>query len=271
MNWDSPSPEKNETIKYSKFYVKDSYTAPILYCQGKIREYDMSSAGLSILKEFKLATSKEISRLESLSKKELVRAIGIMQIDNTTLANKIKEGFVESRRRLFEANQIEDRHLLSIKKDAIFTRDKVCTQSEFGNINFRIKNKYTSFLQLNEIEFYYNEMTDVLDVKGINDNLLHLHQNGMIKVIKDVLNWASKLDEKTLIQKIQRLVTDYKEGNLHSDVYREFNRVSQFKSHTKLAFCGNVYSDEIENLGDTIDKSYNFMKFIVPLIHIFYI
>lgn len=269
MDWSNNS--KEEIKKYSKLYTKDTYTAPILYCQGKIREYDMSSAGLSILKEYNLATNKEIKRLESLSKKELVRDIGIMQIDNKVLANKIKEGFVESRRKLFEANLIEDRHILSIKKDAIFTRDKFCSDTEFGNIKFRVKNKYTSFLQLNEIEFFYNEMTDVLDVKGINDNLLHLHENGMIKVIKDVLNWASKLDEETLVQKIQKLVTDYKEGNMNPEVYREFNRVSQFKSNTKLAFCGNVYSAELENLGDTVDKSYNFMKFIVPLIHIFYI
>lgn len=270
MNWDKPS--VNEDIKkYSKLYTRDTYTASILYCQGKIREYDMESAGLSILKEYKLVTNKELTRLESLSKKELVRAIGIMQIDNKTLAEKIKNGFVESRRKLFEANELQDSHILSIKKDAIFTRDKFCKYEEFGNIKFRVKNKYTSFLQLNEIEFFYNEMTDILDVKGISDELLHLHENGMIKIIKDVLNWASRLDEKTLILKLQKLVTDYKEGNLNPDAYREFNKVSLFKFNTKLAFCGNVYSNEIDNLGDTVDKSYNFMKFIVPLIHIFYV
>lgn len=269
MDWSNNSNKENKI--YSKLYVKDSYTSPILYCQGKIREYDMSSAGLSILKEYNLVTSKELKRLESLPKHELVRAIGLMQINNNALTNKIKNGFVESRRKLFEANEIDDRHIISIKKDAIFTRDKFCSDTEFGNIKFRVKNKYTSFLQLNEIEFYYNEMTDILDVKGINDNLLHLHENGMIKVIKDVLNWASKLDESTLIMRIQQLVTNYKEGKMNPEVYREFNRVSQYKFHTKLAFCGNVYSDEIENLGGTVDKSYNFMKFIVPLIHIFYI
>lgn len=256
----------------SKLYVRDSYTTSSLYEDAVIREYDMSEAGFNIIKEYKLLTPKKISELAVMTKDQRRRAIGILQIDDKKFANELKKGFETCRKNFFEANSIEDKDVISIKKDAIFIKDKVCPTTDFGNhISFKIKNKYSCFLNLNDIEFYYNEKFDELDVKGVNDDLLELHKDGMLKVIRTILKIVSSSTEEFVCSRLQKLVSDYKEFRLPRDTYRELNRFSKFKGNMKLTFAGTILVDDFDSLGeDNIDISYNFMKFIVPIINAFY-
>ncbi|MGL6099462.1 MAG: hypothetical protein ACRC0G_07540 [Fusobacteriaceae bacterium] len=256
----------------STLYMKDTYTIESLYEDAIIREYDMSEAGYSIIKEFNLLSDATLRKLEIMSKTERLREIGLLQIDNKNFSNKLKKGFEDCRKIFFQENSIHDKDVVSIKKDAIFIKDRVCKNTRFGkNIEFKLKNKYSCFMNLNGVEFYYNEKFDELDVKGVNDSLLFLHEKGMVKIIKDIIKIVNSSTPEYICSKLQKVVKDYKEFRLEPDSYREFNRYSKFKGNIPLAFAGNIYSDEFGMLGtDNVDISYNYMKYLVPLINAFY-
>ncbi|MGL5718402.1 MAG: hypothetical protein ACRCX2_35690, partial [Paraclostridium sp.] len=129
----------------SKLYQRENYTTESRYENAVIREYDIRNAGFNIIKQYKLLSQEKIDELEVMDKQSRNRAIGILQINDKKLARDLTKGFESARKAFFEANNIEDWDVIAIKKDAIFVKDKVCTEVEFGYINFAIKNKYTAF------------------------------------------------------------------------------------------------------------------------------
>jgi hypothetical protein len=90
----------------------------------KIVEYDIQSAGFSLIKEYGLLDEKTIHDLDKVeSKKELVVKVGLIQKNNKEFAKKLSDAFKDARKRFFEANTLNEKNILSIKKDAFFTID----------------------------------------------------------------------------------------------------------------------------------------------------
>ncbi len=147
----------------------------------EIIEYDMVSAGLNICKEFKLIPEDAIRELEELPKKLRVIRLGLYQKTHKELVKQINEGFKEARKRFFEANNITNDDVISIKKDAIFVT-KRCKVKQFGYLKFEEKNVYTSYYRLDDKEFYFNNKKGI-DIKGISDDLLSYHSDYMLKFL----------------------------------------------------------------------------------------
>ena len=238
----------------------------------RIVEYDMKSAGLSLIKEFNLLPNEMISKLEMMPKHARDVEIGNMQKKDKDFSNKLGKAFVEGRRLFFQSNNLNEDKLISIKKDAFFTVDAFCSELDFGNIHFVPKNKYSSFLSLNKIEFYFNTMMRQVDIKGLgqgesHDNIVELHGDYMLDFLfKFVRAKEINSTRDEIAYMLTSFIRDYRNKNLPIEYYRHLSRDNTYR----------VWSDELEdyfNISETgdieaVDIRPNYFDYIVPLIEI---
>lgn len=249
-------------------YERHNYTNKNIdfIISSEIIEYDMVSAGLNICKEFKLLPDEIIKDLEELPKKLRVVRLGLLQKNHKDLVKKMNDGFKEARKRFFEANGLSNDDVISIKKDAIFVT-KRCKEKQFGHLKFEEKNIYTSYYRLDDKEFYFNNKTGI-DVKGINDDLLTHHKDYMLKFLHRFFYMNETSRTKNIIKYLNEFTYNYKTKQLPSGYYRELNRESTFRTHEEI----NGQSVGLMSISDRefnmIDISYNYFKYLVPMISI---
>ena len=253
---------KSELYKYDKYLDEN-----IDYIFNKeIIEYDIKSAGLNIIKKYKLLDEKNISYLSKLDKLHRDIIIGKMQIKDKVFSKKLLEGFKECRKIFFDENEIENDDVLSIKKDAVFLLKRV-KNTEFDNIKFVNKNEYISYIKLNKYELYHN--SNILHVKGINDDILKLHDNGINDFLKTFFTMMECEPNENKIKKfLSEFAYEYKNRLLPINFYREFNEKSLFKTTISFQSGLNSYLTNVEKDFNDLDISYNYLNVIRPLISI---
>lgn len=228
-----------------------------------IIEYDMKRAGLSIIKEKKLLDDETIMQLEKMDKHLADERVGKMQISNKELRDSLKAGFVEYRLKFGEANELEDKDIISVKKDAIFVK-RYCEVTEFDtHVKFVEKNHYEAFMKLQNMEFYYDP--EKLDVKGLHKDNEALHKDYMIGMIHGFIRHLSMSDIARARDYLVRFMDDYKKLRLPVGYYREFNSDSGY-----LMGVG----DSVIRVGDVgedckreLRGEYNYLNVLVPLLN----
>lgn len=228
---------------------------------NEIIEYDLQSAGFNLIKKFELIDKPKIRYLETMGKKQRQIQIGLYQKEDKTLVRRLNDKFIEARKWFFENNNLEDKDILSIKKDAIITT-KRCLNTEWDNLNFIEKNHYTSYYHLNNFEFYYNK--EDVHVKGIGDDLLLLHYDYMLDFLYQFFKMNEISERKRVIDFIKEFSYYYKERKLEIGYYRELNRKSLFRSNEEL--FGQALG--IKHIGDKnlINIDYNYIHYVIPLV-----
>lgn len=249
----------------STLWKHDSYinkNVPFLF-NKEIIEYDMKEAGFSLTQEFQLLDKKEIEKLKKYRKDNRKIELGKIQRNNETYKKGLKNAFETARQMFFEANDIEDSDIVSIKKDAIFA-SKTCKNHEFLEyIDFRPKHFYTSYIQLpNNIELYYSP--NELSIKGIDDEKTGLHQNGMIHFINLFFKKMETEDTATVIEFTKRFIDKYKRRELGVEYYRTFDHKSKFY----VSEDGTEFNDYWDDNKDELDITYNFYNVLLKLIQI---
>lgn len=233
---------------------------PIIHHE-EIIEWDISSANVSLMRYYKLAPLKEVERLAELPKAKREVAVG-MKMKDKVFADSLEKAFTDIINEFLVANHLDqEENCVSIKKDAVFVRNHVIRKSEFGDaVTFVPKNKYTGLIVIPGYEFYYTGRK--LDVKGISDDSLRLHKNGIPDFITMVFEDCRKFREMN--QDLKDFAKMYKNRDLEFNMYREFNTNSQFKVY----MCGaEVYMDDIdEELLKSTDISYNYSKIYIPVL-----
>lgn len=228
----------------------------------EIIEYDIRSAGYNIIKYYNLLPQKYIDVLENLDKKEKQIQIGKYQRDFKGFSDELTNAFTMIRGEFFDKNDIKDDEVLAIKKDAIILLRR-CDNLTFGNIEFVNKNEYSSYFHINDLEFYVNNM---LTLKGLGENALKLHKEYMLDTLAKILKSFEICNRKVIVNNVVKFADLYKSKELHDEYYRELNNDSLFRY--KIDVMGNsVGMDTIDSL-DNIDISYNYLRYIVPLINI---
>lgn len=247
----------------SLLYKRDLYLNkdfPIIV--GKdIYEYDMHRAGFYITKEYKLLPDDTINKLEKLiyTKSKLSKEIGLIQRSNPTYKKALAEGFVDIRRRFFDANDLLDHEVLSIKKDAIFTM-KSCDVLSFGEVSFSLKNHYTSYIHLKNYELYYN--INGLDIKGINDTKLPIYKDYMISFLSKVFYKLENDTKESLLRFMKIYIDRYKRRELDIEFYRPFDGRGEYISKD-----GSTRYNTIGNeLLDQVDITWNYLNVFIPLL-----
>ena len=229
-----------------------------------IREYDMKAGGFSILNRNNCLSKGEIDYLESCSKLER----------NIYLGNKLKQepelmqiqmnGFIEARQLFFEANNIQDSSVLSIKKDAIFLIKDIPYVTEIDGLEFKLANTYNSYYYLDKNELYYSTKNNSIDLKGINDTNLELHKDYMLKELCTIFSLAERNNTSYLIKYLKRFRNKYLNKDLDIGCYRELNRESMFRLKYRIAGDPVLISDIDDK--EEIEIIYNYINYIVPLI-----
>ena len=251
----------------TNLYEKHNYTNKEIkfLVNTNIREYDMKAGGFSILKKKGCLSQSEIRYLESCPKLERNIYLGNKLKENKELVKIQMDGFKEARKLFFEANDLKEDSILSIKKDAIFIIKDIPKVTEIDDcINFRLANKYNSYYYLNENELYYTTKTNNIDLKGISDLKLELHKDYFLKDLSIIFSLAEKNNNAYLLKYLKKYRSKYLNGELDINCYRELNRESMFRLKQKLA-DNDVLIDNIDNIDD-IETSYNYINYIVPLI-----
>lgn len=251
----------------NKLWKRDLYVQDIDYIiNSNIYEYDIKRAGFNLIQYYELLDDKTIEYLASLQKDEQTRRIGLLRRDDVQLNKELSKAFENMRKKFFIDNKIKDHQVLSIKKDAIFIINKVCEKCSYRNIEFILKNRYTSFHKFNNIEFYYRNTTKDIAIKGINDLKLKNHKDYMLSFLIDIFNSLEVSSNDRTVYKLKKFASLYKTNQLPIEYYRELNSDSLFNL---VVDNKNIKADDYIK-GFEIDKSHNYIMYILKLIQRFF-
>lgn len=231
-----------------ELWERDSYKTPVqALFNHRIVEYDMKSANTSIAREFGLLPEKRIKELENLPKKEREVAVGLIIRDNPGYSEKQKLGFIAARKLFFSQNEILDEEVVAIKRDAIFVMRYVPREQVTENLNFRMKNVYSSFINLGKnIEVYYKP--EGLDIKGIDDEIyVERHSEYFGEFLHSLIRRVESTDKKSYLSYLRMVFDMYKHRELDSGYYREFNARSQFH-YLDGSFANEEYLEDLTSL-----------------------
>ncbi len=249
----------------SELWNKELWTNPnIMFSFNTIiNEYDIRQAGYSIANEFKQLDDTKLAKLERLDKDARHKQIGVWIRDDKEFAKKHKEGFVEARRRFFTENNLDEESIVAIKKDAIFVKGDVDHTKVGEYIDFRKKNRYTSYIRLpNKIELYYYDGN--IDVKGIGQEAVETHNDGMMDLLRIIFKKIETDTQESQIRVIMRYINEYKSRRLPVNYYREFNASSKILVADPESMM--TFDDYWEDRKDELLISYNYFNVLIPIL-----
>lgn len=223
-----------------------------------ITEWDIKSAGLSVIRFHKLLPQEEITKLESMSKKSRTIREGLFQKENPVIAEKIVKTLEDVRQAFCFINDIYEENVLSIKKDAIFIINiNPNTKNIKEHFEFRQKGKYTSFILLNKHEFYLSD-TGELDIKGLSSNVIESQKDYFLKDMRYLLSMSEKVDKLQMFNILKNYRRKYLNMELPLETYRELD--------TGAFRVGEYLPTEVdESVRGDIDISQNYMNYLLPM------
>ena len=236
-----------------------------------IVEYDIKSAGFSVIKEKKLLPEKVIKKLEGMNKEDRNILIGKYQKNIPTLSKEIVDTLSEVRQAFVQYNDIKPEEILSIKKDAIFLINKKPTYLKFGeNFVFRPKDSFTSYIYLNDLEVFYSSIDKKLVVKNFKSMRNAVIEYGesaedfdpnkepLFLDIKRFLALSEKSNKDVLFEALKNYRSLYLNRELPKETYRDVETSWYFYRGKQFKYCTDEMFSEI-------DISSNYINYLRPL------
>lgn len=248
---------------------KDEYFCNSRFISGRIMEYDIRAANISMLREADIIPEDYYQYMLSVDKMYREQFIGWQikkekeesgnksALEGSITYRTIYEGIKTIRLRLFEANNIQPNEVVRISHDAVFVnRSTNLEVTKFGKyIEFRQKMVAETAVKLSStlILFYWNDFNGLnLEVKGISDEAkIAEHQNYILSFIGSVLLTYERAGTVDAIHLIEDFYNDYIERKLPKQYYRELNPASMYK-----ILHSGYYLVDIDDV-NLLDISYN--------------
>ena len=232
----------------------------------EIVEWDIKAANVSLMQMYSLASEDTISAIRNMDGHDRKVAVGKLYLKDKTFGPRLEQAFTDIIERFERENNLDrDRDVISIKRDALFVRNRTIRNYQFDDcVLFRPKGRYTGYMHIKnpkaQLEFYRGK--DTLDVKGIDSINLALHENGMLEFIRNVFDTANSRRE--LILYMKEYASAYKQRLLQFDSYREFN----MGSHFKVRLAGyDVNMDAIDDIMlEKTDISFNYINIVLEVL-----
>lgn len=226
---------------------------------NEVIEWDIKSANTSLMRYYQLQPDDIVDKLASMAKSQREIAVGKLMRKDKEFSRALEESFNKIINEFMEANNLTWDDIVSVKKDAVFVKNHGILKHDFGAVHFIPKNQYKHVLLLPKYEIYISN--EGIDVKGIPNEKLELHKEGMLEFIKTALDTA---DDFIAMQKFfKEYVQAYKRKELEFDAYREFNPDSLFTIGGDFPMrTDSMIEDDMEFL----DISYNYINVIMPTI-----
>ena len=186
-------------------------------------EYDIKSAGLSVLYEKKAISKKTFKKIYNMDKDTRVYNTGMLLRNNKGFYEILKNGIKEFVELFIKTNKVKKSNVLEIANDAVWLARQRAVHLKFGNnILFVEKRKYTSIWKIKKnLYVYYNSLTGELLSRGFHiekdkylydkiREIMSLYENG-----KDVYNLVHDLkDEYEGKDRIIQAITNKRLFNL---------------------------------------------------------
>ena len=247
----------------SELYQNVNYSNGIDYYSGYIVEYDIRQANINALLSRGIISSDLYDKLHNSEKKYREVYVGNMIKKDDNIYKEIQAGIIDAKRMFMEENNIEDHEILSIKNDAIFILSDRPMVQQFGHYYFAKKNIFTFFFKFyKDKEWYYRfdqqSLNDIIEVKGIGDEALMLHQDYFLKFLADISYNLQRSSIEETLNRCNEFYTSYLNRQLEIGYYREFDNYSQFR----VTFKGSVNKSYLlpmvtENDIINLDINYN--------------
>lgn len=249
-----------QTTQYSQLFNNVNLAPQFPYIVNcYIREYDLQKANISVLRKLNIIDEETYLRLYHSDRMYRQVFVGNMIKENKDISYALKRGLINAKQRLFELNSIQDYEVLCIKNDAVFVVNKELTSTTVGKyLNFMCKNVYTIFMKLCNLEVYYSDrflpngqLSINVDVKGISDKLLPLHQGGMLDLICTTCNMLQRFTPSETINYLMEMYDLFVQRRLPNEYYREFNQISRYAFQSRYSiFYMNTITDEYRSVVD---------------------
>lgn len=245
--------EINEEIKLLADSV--SYETPTNYVSGRITEYDIKSANISMLKKEGMISDGDYQYLISLPKNFREQDIGkLIRDKGTEYYNAIASGIKEAKLEFLTKNNISPMSIVRIANDAVYVNffiDYTYLQV-LDTVRFVPKSIYNVMMRLNsDVSIYVNIDKDfIIDVIGINNNLLFLHQP-FIEFLCNLIYNIERVSINDAIKYFNDFYNAYLNKELDIEYYREFNSYSMYRHKSGRYLLSSV------NSIDDIDNNYN--------------
>ena len=237
---------------------------------ASIKEYDMRDAGFNILISEGALNQRTIDYLAGLPKQVRKIKLGLMQKENKELTKIQNEGFRKYRKLFLEANELTDDNIISVHKDAIIVVNKRITKTKFDTVEFRPKERYSSYYHINNCEYYYSKLTNDLSIKGLGKSTSKpyiYHKEYMIKTIKKIIK-LNEVSRKSACIYLRDFMDKYRKMELKMEYYRELNNTPYF---TYILFDHVLQLEDPDPiLEDCIDINYNYDNILMEFVRMIY-
>jgi hypothetical protein len=254
-------------------YHKSNYIVDIpLMINASITEYDISAANITMLLSYGLITQEAFYAYKNMDKMMREISVGKLGQEPSGSFNEygikcqqcIAEGIGLAKKMLFDANHIKNESVVRIAKDAVYINGGILPYTSFDiNKNgvicvFVPKNYYNIMINLNKSTTIFindNPMTDSLkvDVVGINNNLLYLHQS-FLEFICNLVSNVQRSGKEYAFNIYNSFYEDYINMRLPVEYYREFNANSGYRiKHSERYTIDSA--TEVDK--DKLDINYN--------------
>lgn len=255
----------------SELWKRSAYLTKKTQIIHRIYEYDIRSANTSSLRMAHRLKSATLDELEQLPRHDREVRVGMMISKDKSIGKVIKREISRAKRSLFIANGIQDDEVLSIKNDAVFIIGRRLTETEFGCMVFKEKNVYSGYLYAEKMELYYNRKTRTVDIKGIKDEIVQDpdHQQGMVIFLATVMEHLVMDRMDALRRYLIQFTDDYKSKRLPVMYYKEMNGENIYR--TTMEISGTYFQMQTATESDKpmINGTYNFKRFVLPMIRLF--
>lgn len=249
----------------SNLWEKDNYKSPINFIIGnQIREYDMSKANISVLRDAEAISEEQYQYFLHCPKLEREITIGKMRGSNPKLTDILKEGIKQARRKFIDLNNIDDIDILAIRNDAltIIGRKPIKALDITERVSFRLDGLYSSFYHINNLDLLYMYdpigNTENLDIKGMNDEAINLHKDYMLDLLSEIFFEAQTTNVTTSIETLQSVHSRYILREMPIGFYRELNSGSRFRLNSEFSMYSTLYLEHATEYDKRhIDISYN--------------
>ena len=244
-------------------YEKTNYTADISYLTNVfITEYDISKCNINVLYKYKAIDEQTYQYLYQAERMVRQVYVGKLQRESKEIVKILKSGIEESKKMLFEANNLQDRDVLSIKTDAVFVIKRKLQNRKFGLIEFMPIGLYTSFFRLRNLElyYYYNNVNknEYLEVKGISDDKLALHEQYFVQLLKDIFYSIQINGPEITLRMLKDAYIEYINLQMPVGYYRKFDADSTFHlKHRSFINTGFAYENIAPEMLPNVDITYN--------------
>lgn len=209
-----------------------TYINPLRYISGRIVEYDMKSANISVLLQRGVIDFSTYDRLSRLDKRSREVEIGLMIKYQPDIYTEISKGIKEYKYKFIEANNVDSIQIARVANDAIYINTSVdLLYTHFDQyIDFRPKSVSNVMVNINKVLAFVSFINDQIsiDIKGISPEMCTLHSDYMITVIATVVYYIERSNVEDALSYISNIIDDYINHRLDVNYYREFNPDSLF-------------------------------------------